>query len=50
LGLRDGGIVLYKIDILPKNQEISEENPKPMAYLPSNRLIENLEVTIIKPI
>lgn len=44
LGLRDGGIYLYKIEFLPKHIDISEENPKILAYLPSNRQIEKIEV------
>lgn len=47
MGLRDGGIFLSKIDFSPKNSEVTEENPKNLAYLPSNKQIESLEVKSI---
>jgi len=44
LGLRDGGIYLYKVENNAKNGEIVEDNLKNLAFLPGNKTIESLEV------
>ena len=44
VGTRDGGVYLYKVENFAKNGEICEENPKNLASLPGNKMIESLEV------